>query len=361
MMTDVLDEMQNLVKQASSAARGVSVIKRRAKNPNKPAAAWTTQARIGTETGTALSIVLSTEGCAHARSSEGGCTMCSYLLDGTSINPTPDEFLNQFQEAMKKLENATSPVSVKIYTSGSFLDTEEISVEARNLILTEIADDERIKEVVLESRPEYVQDSALEEVRSLLRGCSIELAMGLESSSDLIRSLCINKNFNFASFKGAVEIGKKHGIGTRAYILLKPPFLTERDALLDAQKTISDAIEAGATTVSLNPVNIQSNTLVESLWRKQKYRPPWLWTVVEVLQYAHEAAKGYAKVVCDPAAAGKIRGTHNCGICDTSIVSAIREFSLTQNVQPFNGLQCECKNLWNYTLTYEDMSLLVHR
>ena len=360
-MTGVLHEMQNLVKNASSMSRGVSVIKRRVKNPNKPAAAWTTQARIGTETGTALSIVLSTEGCAHARSSEGGCTMCSYLLDGTSMRPTSDEFLNQFLEAMRKLENATPPLSVKIYTSGSFLDTEEIPIEARNLILTEIANDERIKEVVLESRPEYVQESILNEVRTKLGERSIELAMGLESSSDLIRSLCINKNFNFADFKEAVDIGTKYDIGTRAYVLLKPPFLTERDALLDAQKTIRDAIDVGATTVSLNPVNVQSNTLVESLWNKQKYRPPWLWSVVEVLRYAHEMAKGATNVVCDPVAPGKTRGTHNCGKCDTSIVSAIRQFSLTQNIRAFDGLNCECRNLWNYTLTHEDVSLLVHR
>ena len=360
-MTDVLEEMQTLVKDASSKSRGVSVTKRRAKNPNKPAAAWSIQARVGTETGTALSIVLSTEGCAHARGSEGGCTMCSYLLDGTSTNPSSEEFLNQFLEAMKKVENASAPISVKIYTSGSFLDTEEIPIDARNRILTAIANDDRIKEVVLESRPEYVQDSILEEIRSLLGDRAIELAMGLESSSDLVRSLCINKNFDFADFKEAVDIGKKYGIGTRAYVLLKPPFLTERDALLDAQKTISDAIDAGVSTISLNPVNVQSNTLVESLWKKQRFRPPWLWSVVDVLQYAHEAAKGATRVVCDPAAAGKRRGTHNCGKCDKSIVNAIRQFSLDQNITAFDGLQCECRNLWNYTLTHEDVSLHVHR
>ncbi|MHA1135252.1 MAG: archaeosine biosynthesis radical SAM protein RaSEA [Candidatus Thorarchaeota archaeon] len=360
-MSKVLDEMQDLVKSTTAKARGVSVIKRRVKNPNKPAAAWTIQARIGTKTGTALSIVLSTEGCAHARGSEGGCTMCSYLLDGTSMNPTSDEFLNQFVEAMKKVEKASAPISVKIYTSGSFLDSEEIPTEARNRILAEIASDERIIEVVLESRPEYVQDSILEEVRSLLGNRSVELAMGLESSSDQIRSLCVNKNFDFTAFRKAVDIGKKYNIGTRAYVLLKPPFLTERDALLDAQKTISDAIRAGVTTVSLNPVNIQSNTLVESLWKKQRYRSPWLWSVVEVLRYAHDAAEGMTRVVCDPAAAGKKRGTHNCGKCDKSIVNAIREFSLNQKVTVFDGLKCDCKSLWNYTFTHEDVSLHVHR
>ena len=360
-MTDVLEEMQSLVKNATAKSRGVSVVKRRLKNPNKPAAAWTIQAKIGTETGTALSIVLSTKGCAHARGSEGGCTMCSYLLDGTSTNPSSDELFNQFLEAMKKVDNASSPLSVKIYTSGSFLDVEEIPVEARNKILTEIANDERIKEIVLESRPEYVQEPILEEIRSILSEQVIELAMGLESSNDLIRSLCINKNFDFAAFKEAVELGKKFDIGTRAYILLKPPFLTERDALLDAQKTVSDAIGAGVSTVSLNPVNIQSNTLVEFLWKKQRFRPPWLWSVVEVLRYAHDAAKGEVKVVCDPAAAGKKRGTHNCGKCDASIISAIRQYSLNQNIYSFDELQCGCRNLWNHTLTHEDVSLLVHR
>ncbi|MFW9844785.1 MAG: archaeosine biosynthesis radical SAM protein RaSEA [Candidatus Thorarchaeota archaeon] len=359
-MSGILDEMQDLVKRTTANARGISVTKRRAKNPNKPAAAWTIEARIGSETGTALSIVLSTEGCSHARGSEGGCTMCSYLLDGTSTNPSSDELLNQFREATKKLEDVKSPISVKIYTSGSFLDIDEIPTEARNQILTEISSDERIKEVVLESRPEYVQDSILKEVRSLLGSRSIELAMGLESSSDLIRSLCINKNFDFTDFKKAVEIGKKYDIGTRAYILLKPPFLTERDALIDAQKTISDAIDAGASTVSLNPVNIQSKTLVESLWQKQRYRPPWLWTVVDVLRYGHEVSKGTARIVCDPAAAGKKRGTHNCGKCDKSVISAIRQFSLKQDIHTLDGLQCECKNLWNYTLIHEDVSLLVH-
>lgn len=360
-MMTVLEEMQTLVKNATSMSRGVSIFKRRVKNPNKPSAAWTTQARIGSEIGTALSIVLSTEGCSHARSSEGGCTMCSYLLDGTSTNPSSEELFNQFLEAMDKLKNASSPLSVKIYTSGSFLDVEEIPVEARNRILTEIANDERIKEVVLESRPEYVQDAVLEEVRSLLGNRSIELAMGLESSSDFVRSLCINKNFDFTDFKISVELGKKYNIGTRAYVLLKPPFLTERDALLDAQKTISDAIRAGVSTISLNPVNVQSNTLVESLWQKQRFRPPWLWSVVEVLRYAHDEAKGDTNVVCDPVAAGKKRGTHNCGKCDTTIVSAIRQFSLNQNINSFDGLQCDCRNLWNYTLTHEDVSLLVHR
>lgn len=360
-MTDTLEQIQSAVKMASFNSRGHSVEKRRAKNPNKPSAAWTAPSRIGTERGTALSIVLSTIGCAHARSDEGGCTMCSYLLDGSSRTPSSDEIFNQFQDAMRKLEKESAPLSVKIYTSGSFLDTEEIPSDARNRILKEIADDDRVKEVVLESRPEYIEDSALAEVRTILGDRIIEIGMGLESSSDIVRSLCINKNFDLKAFKESVEIGKKHNVGTRAYVLLKPPFLTERDALLDAQHTVSDAINAGVSTISFNPVNVQSSTLVEALWKKQRFRSPWLWSVVEVLRHAHDEAKGSINVVCDPVAAGKQRGTHNCGKCDTDFVTAIRHFSLTQDVHVFDNMECDCKSLWKHTLNHEDVSLLVHR
>jgi radical SAM enzyme (TIGR01210 family) len=185
--------------------------------------------------------------------------------------------------------------------------------------------------------------------------------MGLESISDSVRALCINKNFDLDSFKEAVHLGKQFEMGTRAYVLLKPPFLTERDALLDVQRTIKDAIAVGVTTISLNPVNVQKNTLVESLWKKQQYRPPWLWSVVEALRSAADIAKGQVNVVCDPVAAGKQRGTHNCGICDKSVVSAIRQFSLTQNPQVFEDLSCGCKNQWKYTLSHEDVSLNIHR
>jgi radical SAM enzyme (TIGR01210 family) len=356
----ILEQIRDTVRQASVRSRGESIARRKPKSPTKPSAAWTALSRIGPSQGTALSIVLSSVGCAHARSDEGGCTMCSYLLDGVNRNPTEEEFFLQFQTAMKQLENLAAPLSVKIYTSGSFLDSDEIPPDARNQILQTISADDRIKEVVIESRPEYVTDEVLADVRGILRNRFVELGVGLESSSDFVRSICINKNFNLDSFRKSVTVSKRHNIGTRAYVLLKPPFMTERSALLDAQKTVTDAISIGATTISLNPINVQRNTLVETLWEKGKYRPPWLWSVVEVLRHAYVAGRGSVNIVCDPVAAGKNRGSHNCGKCDSSIIDAVRTFSLKQDVRVFDNLSCDCKNLWNHILEHEDVSLQTH-
>lgn len=360
-MEESLRRINELVQQATLQARGRSLSKRKKRDPTRPSAKWVASARVGREQGTALAVVLSTIGCAHARSDSGGCTMCSYLLDGVQEMPTSDQIVAQFKFAMMELETEKAPLSVKIYTSGSFLDNEEIPAEARSEILRIIAEDERIREVILESRPEYTIDSILAGIRDVLGDRIVEIGMGLESVSDTVRTVCINKNFDLQMFKNALKTAKNYNIGMRAYVLLKPPLLTERDALLDAISTVQEAKALGVTTVSLNPVNVQKYTLVERLWTRGNYRPPWLWSVLEVLREASSISDGWMKIVCDPVAGGKRRGAHNCGKCDNDIVEAIREFSLSQDPVVLDHLTCDCISQWEHALKHEDFSLVVHR
>jgi radical SAM enzyme (TIGR01210 family) len=287
--------------------------------------------------------------------------MCSYLLDGSSKSPTSEDLVQQFSSAFTQLNGLDPPLSVKIYTSGSFFDEEEVPPAARNQILNLIASDARIAEVVIESRPEYVSEEVLTGLEDLLHGRAVEIGVGLESSSDRVRSLCVNKGFSFTDFLDAVKRAKSHGIGVRTYVLLKPPFLTEMDAITDAKRTIRAALEAGASTISLNPVNVQKNTLVEHLWKQGHYRSPWLWSVIDVLGYARSVAGDDVNVICDPVAAGKRRGAHNCGRCDQGLVSSIRNFVLTQDTSHLSTTDCECKGLWNHAKHHEDVSHLVHR
>jgi len=360
-MEDTLRRINEAVQQATFKARGRSLSQRKKRDPTKPSTKWISSARVGREQGTALAIVLSTIGCAHARSDSGGCTMCSYLLDGVQERPTSEEIISQFHNALSELDGKQAPLSVKIYTSGSFLDEEEVPPEARIGILNSIAQDERIREVVLESRPEYLTDSILSNVRVILGDRIVEIGIGLESSSDTVRSICINKRFDLQMFKNALKTAKNYNIGMRAYVLLKPPLLTERDALQDALSTIEEAKTLGVTTVSLNPVNVQRDTLVEKLWTRGNYRPPWLWSVLEVIRETSKTADEWVKIICDPVAGGKRRGAHNCGNCDNTIVDAIREFSLTQDSTVLENLTCDCINQWKHVLKHEDFSLVVHR
>lgn len=287
--------------------------------------------------------------------------MCSYILDGSREAVPADKLVQQFDEAAKSLDSETGPLSVKVYTSGSFLDPEEVPTSARDEILRLIGGDDRVSEVVLESRPQFVTYDRMTALRSILGERQVEIGIGLESSNDAIRTLCVNKGFETKDFERAVKIAGSNGIGIRAYVLLKPPFLTERDALLDATDTIMDAAKMDVTTISVNPVNVQKHTLVERMWSRGLYRPPWLWSLIDVLHSTRKEIDRSINIVCDPVGAGKPRGTHNCGICDEDITNALRSFSLDQNETRIEGLECGCKQLWHHTLEHEDFSLLVHR
>jgi radical SAM enzyme (TIGR01210 family) len=304
--------------------------------------------------------VLATIGCSHARDTKGGCTMCSYLLDGSAESPSSEELIQQFKNAMSKLEDESEPLSVKVYTSGSFLDPVEIPEVVRTEILSILSSEKRVKQVVLESRPEYVTVTILKEISTSLGDKQVEIGIGVESSNDVIRSICINKGFNTQEFEKVVQKASEYKIGVRAYVLLKPPFLTERDSLLDSMKTIQDLDKIGVSTISINPVNVQKNTLVERLWERRQYRPPWLWTTIEVLKQMRSSVSPEIPLLCDPVAAGKLRGTHNCGNCDESVTAAIRDFSLNQDVEVFSKLHCNCYDQWQHVLIHEDSSLHVH-
>lgn len=341
-------------------ARGTSLSKRKHVDTKKPAAKWISDARIRSDVGKALSVVLRTIGCSYALGRSSGCTMCSYLLDGSDQPVSPDDVIAQFESARVSLKGLDGPLSVKIYTSGSFLDTTEVPMDARMDILRTLGSDPRVREVVLESRPSFVTEESMKQAREALGDRHVEIGMGLESISDTVRRMCINKGFTLKEFSDAVKVAMSHNIGTRAYVLLKPPFLTERDSLLDSARTIQEAARMGVTTVSVNPVDVQRHTLVEDLWSAGAYRPPWLWTLVEILGRCRHNVNKDIPIVCDPVAAGKARGVHNCGVCDAAFVEAIRAFSLDQDPRHLENLSCSCKSIWEHVLEHEDLSTHVH-
>ena len=76
--------------------------------------------------------------------------MCSYLLDGSSDPVSSDELINQFTIALDEISGINHALSIKIYTSGSFLDTNEVPHETRLSIISKIAEIPHVKEVVIE-------------------------------------------------------------------------------------------------------------------------------------------------------------------------------------------------------------------
>ena len=314
--------------------------------PDRPTAVWTGKDLLDGKPESALTIIFQTSGCRW-----NNCTMCGYVYDSARAPPSHDDLMKQFEHAMSRCKD--EEFIVKIFTSGSFLDDSEIGSSTRIEMLSRLRENDRVKKVIAETRPEYVTDEKLSVAREAL-GKKFEVAMGLETSNDVIRKDCINKGFSFSDFTGASKIAKNNDVTVKAYLMQKPPFLSEGIAMSDMINSINDAAPF-ARTISMNLCNVQKGTLVDEMFERGDYRPPWLWSAVEALKIGKELAKGTV-IMSDPVGAGSMRGPHNCGKCDNDVAEAIRIFSLTQDTSVFNNLDCDCKKLWKKVVELEDFT-----
>jgi len=317
------------------------------RNPSKLVSCWSEKDDLNGETIDAFVIIFRTRGCSWALQS--GCSMCGYFNDSAWQTITSSQLLDQFQQAMNRYQD--EPL-VKIFTSGSFLDDHEVPLEVQKKILKQLGN--KTKKISVESRPEYVTKQKLETIKPLLTNASFEVGIGLETAQDTTRKLTINKGFSLSDFQTAANLLKTYGFLLKTYVLVKPPFLTEQEAIQDSIDTI-DTIADISDRISVNPTNVQRYTLVEYLWKRGQYRPPWLWSVIEILKTSKQNHPNL-HIQCDVAGGGKPRGAHNCKQCDTTILQKIKQFSLTQNIDVFTDLNCKCKHQWQIQLEIEPLS-----
>ena len=126
-------------------------------------------------------------------------------------------------------------------------------------------------------------------------------------------------------------------------MILKPPYVSEGDAITDVLESIKIAGPL-SDVISVNPMNIQNYTVVEGLWKKSLYRPPWLWSLISVLEQSSKITD--VRVISAPSGGGSRRGVHNCRKCDKEILAKVDEFSLNQDASVFDELNCQCKEKW---------------
>jgi len=319
--------------------------KKRKYDLSRPVATWTEKdVRDGGDDGgggggdeivDAFVIILRSPGCRWHRTS--GCSMCGYFSDTYPVNV--GQLKKQILSAHDRYQG--QPV-VKLFNSGSFFDEADLPPEARSSFLETFGG--RAKKLIVESRPEVIT----EEVLSIFEKTEseVEVALGLESSNDQLLTYSINKGFTFKDYVKAATHIREKGMKVKTYLLLKPPYLTGQEAIQDAVASVRDALPY-SDTISINPVNIQNFTFVRYLWREKLYRPPWLWSLLEVLKQCHEeASENKLRLMSSPSGAGTERGVHNCGSCDGKVKKAVEEYSLMGDVAVFEGISCGCQELW---------------
>ena len=134
--------------------------------------------------------------------------------------------------------------------------------------------------MVVESHPRLVGRRALR-LRDLLAG-RLEVAMGLETAHPAVLER-LNKRFTLAHFAEAALFLRAEQIAVRAFVLVKPPFMSETEGLDWAIKSADFAFSSGANVVSLIPTRA-GNGAMERLQETAEWSPPKLSTFEKAFQ-----------------------------------------------------------------------------
>ena len=335
-------KVHHLVKAPENTASSVSI--RESWDANEPATVYVTPERLPNgEECTAATVIFRTKGCVWWWKS--GCTFCGYFND-VRDDVTSDNLHAQWEYAKQKFNDFDGCSMVKVYTSGTFFEDRENPLDWQETILTE--SHEMGLHLIVEARAEMCTPEKMAWVAERHPGCTV--AIGLEAYDDEVLKFHCNKGFSTRQWERAVTTLRDNNLRVKTYLLFKPPFMSEGDALEHCANWIADSAEA-SDEISINPMNIQKRTIVDRMFRNREYRPPWLWSLVELIRRVHpnirpEGEEPVTRLLVHPTAAGKIRGAHNCGNCDKRVAVAIERYSVSGDLGEFDGLACECEARW---------------
>ncbi len=317
----------------------------------------------------ALTITLSPTGCDWAR--QGGCTMCGEFegaLKRNDLLENPQFHIAQFVSSINNPEvwemacKEEQPISwLRINQEGSFTNPKEMNVIAQRNILMLATKIKGLKRVTIESRPQYLSEEVVSSLAGIFRntGVRLEIGMGVEAQDDVVRNICINKPGTKEDFRKTVNLLKKYDVLPLAYILLKPAFLTEKEAIDEAVKTAHFASEIGFSRISFEPVSIHQYTLVDLLREAGCYEAPWLWSVIEVTKQCADISNilGIGGVGYYPIPAEYAHNRCQDPECEKRVIDAIMKYNISRDVSIFDGLSCDCLSMWKKCLNTEQPAL----
>lgn len=252
------------------------------------------------------------------------CLMCD-LWRNTLTAATPAGAIPaQIDHALERLPAAHH---IKLYNSGSFFDRKAIPLEDHATIAERVTNFDR---VIVECHPALVGDDCFR-FRDRLSG-RLEVAMGLETVHPEILSR-LNKRMTVEQFATAADRLLKNNIDLRVFILVKPPFMKEEEALEWASRSLDCAFDCGATAATLIPTRA-GNGAMEELRAGGDFSPPSFATLEAAAAYGIALQRGRVFVdlwdarrspVCEHCREGRITRLHSMNLGQSILPSIICE------------------------------------
>jgi archaeosine synthase beta-subunit len=302
-------------------------------------------------------IILAAGGCTAAT-----CTMCPIPNEayyGLKLHFTPEDLLRQFQAAFDS-EPIDSYQLISVYNSGNWFTNREIPAAARQDIYQAIARS-TCEGIMVESLPQFITPQAIEEAKTYLGNKRLIVGIGLQSADDVVRNVCINTTCTREQFERASYLLWDHNYTPKVYLMVKPPFLTEREAVADAIGSIQYVAELGYEDVSICPTRIAPYTVVAELVKHRMFTSPSLWTVVDTLKRVSTTCR--IRIACLDLD-GKDDDTiypHTCPSCTRILRDALKIYNIERDLSAINTLNCSCQEEYLSVLEITDERPLTER
>lgn len=210
------------------------------------------------------------------------CLMCDLWKNTTNKSVRIGDIPNQIEWALKQMPEVKH---LKLYNSGNFFDKKAIPEEDYRQIASLLSGFETI---IVESHPKFINEKCL--LFKEMLNPELEVAIGLETVHlEVLQKL--NKQMTLNDFNSAVRFLAKNGIRSRAFILLKPPFLSESEGIFWANKSIDYAFEVGVQCCTVIPVRA-GNGAMNILMDNGNFSLPKLNSLEAVLDYGIGLSSG---------------------------------------------------------------------
>ena len=316
----------------------------------QPAFKCVTKVNISGSHSKRLMLVLRTNGCAYDQN-KTGCTMCDFAahaIPASTLRLSASHLLAQLEGVLQTTAFGEGEVEqLDLLTLGSFLHDWEISASSRTALFERVSTIGGLRKVMIESRAPYVTTLELKRLRHILRGDQVlELGLGVETTNQHLRNVILNKGLSDHAIRSVLRNCADSETEFQAYLLVKPPTLTEREAIEDAVSSaheMSQVIQSYGIKYRLafEPVFVPNRGLLKTLFDKKLYQPVNLWSVVEILLRTEFEGIRFVGLSDEGLSSGRTAAA-GCPACTLALRAAIGEFNGSQSLEPLIRLQCHC-------------------
>ena len=253
------------------------------------------------------------------------CLMCDLWKNTTDETVPVGVIPKQIEYALERL---SSTRHIKLYNSGNFFDKKAIPPQDYDAIINLLLG---FDTVLVENHPKLIDQNAIK-FRDKLKA-NLQVAIGLETVHPEVLPK-LNKRMTLDDFRNSVRFLKNHDILSRAFILLRPPFLDEVEGIIWAKRSIDFAFDAGVECSAVIPTR-SGNGALNQLEKEGFFHSPTVQSLEEVLNYGIGLQKG--RVFAD---LWDLEQFSVCKQCSEERKERMNQINLRQVVLP--KVECSC-------------------